>query len=343
MGDRKLFAADSDLAVIPEKYFDILKIIRYEAKTGKKIYDITGPDDKIKVLTENDLVLTVIDSKKVRSKVSGIFEKIKNETDTTFEIPLAAEAMGDLRCTQIKAESLQKSDIFLVVHDRISTVITEQGFSIKSMLGGPSTLLNASGATNFTFQINDLKAATESINLIGGGSKIRERTEKIYKAGAAIVFKGVENENFKRNLRKIDTAFPEIMAEIILAYYQGKGRTMAELVASLEENRILQTKYDLSRADYEFKIKNFLVAIALGMTPNREWNGLTSAQGGYIIVKENGDLVCYHLYNRDEFQEYLYKNTKLETASTSRHEFGDVYEIDGKKYMRLNLQIRFVK
>jgi type II restriction enzyme len=251
--------------------------------------------------------------------------------------------MENLRCTQIKAESLQKSDIFLAVHDRISPVITEQGFSVKSMLGGPSTLLNASGATNFTFQINDLKAASESINLIDGSSKVRERAEKIYKAGAAIVFKEVENENFRRNLRKIDTAFPEIMAEVILAYYQGKGRTMAELVASLEENKILQTKYGLSNADYEFKIKNFLVAIALGMTPNREWNGLTSAQGGYIIVKENGDLVCYHLYNRDKFQEYLYKNTKLETASTSRHEFGDVYEKDGKKFIKLNLQIRFIK
>jgi hypothetical protein len=343
LGDKKLFAADSNLAIIQEKYFDILQVVRYEAKAGKKVYDITKPDNQIRVLTDDGVEITVIDSNKISSKIAGIFEKIKSETETTFEIPLADEAMADLHCTQIKAESLQKSDIFLVIHDRISPVITEQGFSIKSMLGGPSTLLNASGATNFTFQVNDLKETMDSINLIDGSSKIRERADKIYTAGAAIVFKEVENERFRRNLRKIDTVFPEIMAEILLAYYKGNGRTISELVANLEENKILQSKYDLNKEDYEYKIKNFLASIALGMTPNTEWDGLTTAQGGYIIVKENGDLVCYHLYNRDEFQDYLFKNTKLETASTSRHEFGTIYEKDGKKYLKLNLQIRFIK
>ena len=36
-----------------------------------------------------------------------------------------------------------------------------------------------------------------------------------------------------------------------------------------------------------------------------------------------------------------FKNTKYETASTSRHEFGEVYSEDGEDFIKLNLQVRF--
>jgi hypothetical protein len=90
-------------------------------------------------------------------------------------------------------------------------------------------------------------------------------------------------------------------------------------------------------------MKNFLCAIALGMVPNAEWNGTDKARGGYIIVKESGEVVCYHLYNRDEFMEYLYRNTKLDSPGTSRHGYGVIYEEDGLKKIKYNLQIRFIK
>ncbi len=77
------------------------------------------------------------------------------------------------------------------------------------------------------------------------------------------------------------------------------------------------------------------------MTPSKVWNGIYDATGGYLIVKENGDVLCYHIYNRNQFEDYLFQNTKLETASSSRHEFGKIYSEDGKIYFKLNLQIRF--
>ena len=92
---------------------------------------------------------------------------------------------------------------------------------------------------------------------------------------------------------------------------------------------------------YEYKIKNFLTDSALGMTPAAKWNGNYDATGGLIIVKENGDLVCYHIYNHNEFQDYLFNNTRLEQASTSRYGFGDLYQENGKLFIKLNLQVRF--
>ena len=97
-----------------------------------------------------------------------------------------------------------------------------------------------------------------------------------------------------------------------------------------------------SHAFYEYKIKRFLTDVALGMMPSKVWSGQYDATGGYLVVKENGDVLCYHIYNRNQFEDYLYENTKLETASSTRHEFGTIYKTEkGLLRFKLNLQIRF--
>ena len=62
---------------------------------------------------------------------------------------------------------------------------------------------------------------------------------------------------------------------------------------------------------------------------------------GFIVVKNDGEVLAYHLYNRDKFKKYLFDNTKFERGSTSRHEYATIYKSDGKMFINLNLQIRF--
>ena len=50
----------------------------------------------------------------------------------------------------------------------------------------------------------------------------------------------------------------------------------------------------------------FLSESALGMKPSYPWKGIIDATGGYIIVKENGDVLRYHILNRNEFEQYLF-------------------------------------
>ena len=90
-------------------------------------------------------------------------------------------------------------------------------------------------------------------------------------------------------------------------------------------------------------MKRFLTDVALGMMPSKVWSGKYDSTGGYLIVKENGDVLCYHIYNRNEFENYLLNNTKLDTASSSRHDFGEITKENGQLYFKLNLQIRFIK
>ena len=64
------------------------------------------------------------------------------------------------------------------------------------------------------------------------------------------------------------------------------------------------------------------------MKPAKPWDGLDEANGGYIIVKADGEILAYHIYNRNFFEQYLLDNTYLERASTSRQ---DVYKRQDEK------------
>src|SRR5690606_8190213 len=97
-----------------------------------------------------------------------------------------------------------------------------------------------------------------------------------------------------------------------------------------------------SHSFYELKVKRFLTDVAMGLMPSKVWNGLYDATGGYLIVKEDGDVLCYHLYNRNQFEDYLYHNTRLETPSSTRNGFGVLYKEGSNLKFKLNLQIRFL-
>ena len=94
---------------------------------------------------------------------------------------------------------------------------------------------------------------------------------------------------------------------------------------------------------YESKIKKLLIASALGMTPSKLWNGRYDANGGYLVVRKDGEIVCYHFYNMNDVEDYLYANTRFESPSRSKHGFGYLYIENGKCFLDLNLQIRFKK
>ena len=78
------------------------------------------------------------------------------------------------------------------------------------------------------------------------------------------------------------------------------------------------------------------------MTFAKKWDGIDDANGGYIVVKNNGDIVAYHIYNRNAFEKFLLENTKFERGSTGRHEYCSVYKANNKFFVNLNLAVRFL-
>jgi hypothetical protein len=339
ISDKQLFAGDSNLNKIETLIFPIIKVLRDEANgTFEFGYD-------------NDLVIINNEKEEIRISVLEfqkqahfLLTKLKEKTNATFSIPEIENFINSFSSHSLKAKSTVKSDIRIIIHDQRTGTNPELGFSIKSQLGGASTLLNAGKTTNFIFKINNLsltQSQISEINAIDSRSKIKDRIEKILQLGGELKFQKTESSVFGNNLILIDSALPKIIAESLHLFFTSTFSTVVELTNQISTKNPLDYNLETNHPFYSYKIKRFLTDIALGMMPSKVWTGELDATGGYLVVKENGEVLCYHIYNRNEFENYLFTNTKLETASSTRHEFGKVYEINNQLYFKLNLQIRF--
>jgi type II restriction enzyme len=342
LADGRLYAADAALNRIEDIYYPVIKICRQEKNQNAKEYYY---DTRIQVVDgANNSLLAELDTDIFIEKAEILLREIKTSKGTTFSVPDIERFMDVIRCTSIKAKSEDKRDITLVVHDLNTGLQPELGFSIKSKLGGPSTLFNANKTSNFVFEIKDITLTNDQIrmiNAINSNSKVRDRLNAIQAAGGSFEFIGVEGGTFGLNLTLIDTALPIIVSHMILLYYNGQGNRVADLVSVLEKNNPYSFDISQDHPFYRYKIKRMLTDMALGMTSGEVWDGIYDATGGYIVVKEDGDVLCYHVYNRNEFQDYLLLNTKFDTPSSSRHDFGYIYENNNKLFIKLGLQIRF--
>lgn len=78
-----------------------------------------------------------------------------------------------------------------------------------------------------------------------------------------------------------------------------------------------------------------------GMRLGTSWNGKSSVNGGYIVVKGDGDIVAYHTCIVDEFKDFLLNKLGFETLGATRHKFMEVYKENGGYLIKFNLQLRF--
>ena len=145
---------------------------------------------------------------------------------------------------------------------------------------------------------------------------------------------------FQKNLKMIDGDMPEILAFLVAdSFFNGKTR-MRDLVKNLNDRDPLGVSPSIEYPYYEKKIKDMLVAMTLSMTAIETWGGEEGTNGGMIIVKENGDVVCYHIFDRNDFRDFLFKNTKFERPDNSRYFSMGIVDYGGKHLIPLNVQIR---
>lgn len=341
LGDKQLFLGDKDIERLENLVYPIIKILRTE-NNGNFEYSIK---DEIILISGNEQVLKVPIAE-FKNKALFLLKAIKENQERTFSVPEIEEFMQSINCLSLKASSSAKTDITIVVHDQRTNQQPELGFSIKSQLGSPSTLLNAGKTTNFIYKIVSASLTENDIELINSvdtRSKIMDRIAEVQNKGGSFEFVKTERQIFSNNLVLIDSLLPEILSQIIFDFYSSNYSSLTDLVNLTAEKNPLDFDIENEHKFYEYKLKRFLTDVALGMMPSKVWTGQYDATGGYLIVKENGDVLCYHIYNKNEFEDYLLNNTKLDTASSSRHGFGKIYEENGELYLKLNLQIRFTK
>lgn len=307
----------------------------------------------VRIVNELGLELAVIPQDIIKELADNLLNEIQTSSSRSFVCPATDDASRLLHFTGSKASSSEKADLFLEIASPVFEGETSSlGFSVKSELGALPTLLNA-GATKFEYRIDECSA--DKAFLVQ--EEIPKSQKKEYpgpslllpalsNSHAKIVFESVVSPIFEQNLKMIDSAFPRILADTLKhSYISGEG-SLNKIVKSAALIDELTEALSIPRANVErlvpHKIKELLRQSALGMNPGRPWEGQTEAHGGWIIVKEDGSVVCFHLDNDDEFRDFLLENTKFDTPSMSRHEAGFVYKETGsnKAKLRLSLQIR---
>lgn len=330
----KLYAADDEGKKNINKYYSILSAIKKDIEYTRDVNS-----ECITFVINNDDIQVPISN--IDAILDQMFKQIK-EGKGTFEIPTVEPIINNLHITNIKESSRIKGDINLKVHDSLTGHTPTHSFSVKSYIGGAPTLLNASNGTKFTYEISP----TLSENTIDDIKEIFQSRptgwldsviQAIYNNGSQLVYNKISSDVFKKNLQMIDFKLPKILSEVFAHGYLVKNKKL-----DLSVQSYLKYTQSNDKDLIEYKITEILVASALGMMPMTPWYGFDDANGGYIIVKDNSEVLCYHLYERNELKKYLYNNTRFETASTSRYNTGTIYQENNKQYIDLALQIRFV-
>ena len=332
-----LRAADKDLNPTTI-YFPILKILREETIGTVLNYVPRNVNwDSVKIY-DGDSLLKTVNKEEMESVVSELLGKIP-EGKRAFEIPEVNEFFDSIFVHKLKADSAHKQDIDIQIHDIHTGISPVCGFSIKSYLGANPTLINPGKNTNIAYCISECSdELLRETNEINTKTKIIDRVKNLTNNGCSFEFDTMTSEQFRENLQFIDSQMPIILAQALLISYRENIKNLSEVIEKLKtENPIGFTNTNM----YEYKFKKFLCAAALGMTPEKHWEGEEDANGGYIVVKPDGNVVCYHIYNRTDFEQYLYDYTRFDTPSTSRYEYAQVYCENGNYKIKFNLQIRF--
>ena len=341
LGEGKVHAGDANMNKL-DLYYPILNIIRQEAKKYEYKPDV---EQNIVVIDEEGTEYARISMDHFMEESKELLANIKAAKQASFEVPASERFMITMGCTKLKAPSRDKADIHIVIHDLRTNRTPLLGFSIKSQLGSASTLLNAGETTNITYEVTGDVLSDVQINEINHIPGHLPRMQAIYDAGCKLQYKDIENRTFKNNLLFLDSNLPQLVADcLIVDNLPNSTSSIHEAVENVTKKNPLNYSGNNVLTFYEHKMKVLLIDTALGMTPAKEWDGRYDANGGYIVVRKDGEIVCYHFYDRNDIEDYLYYNTRFERASRSRYHFGSLFRSDnGSVCIKLNLQIRFIK
>lgn len=328
------------LKIVDERLDDITN----EIFTLEKV--ILSANKNFKYVISNNLIYVYMDEKEYSkltleevNKARGILlDSILNndETSGAFEIPQIDKFMRKFSSSNvIKAKSFQKEDVRLFLNDKNANKNVELKYSIKSSLGSPATLLNSSKHTDFRYTVKNLtKKDIKEINSLNGRTKLLDRIKEIEERDGIIEFDKVISESFEYNLKMIDDKMPMYLANTLISSYVYNSKDLKETFVN--SSMFVDKNFAIK------KLTDFLFGICFSFVPSVKWDGRQFVNGGFIIIKDDGNVVILDLiYYKESVVNYLLNNSKLDSPSSTRYHMLELYEENGNIYFTLNLQIRY--
>ena len=189
--------------------------------------------------------------------------------------------MNSIYCHSLKAKSSDKTDIRIILHDRRTKINSKKGFSIKSQLVGDSTLINSNkDGTNFIYRVNGISA--EQVIVFNSYDRFKKKFDYLKSINSTISYYKAANDVLHKNLTLLDLGIERIIADCLIDYYSGNGRTIAEITEHISIADHLGIASDTDQPMYAYKVKQFLLAFALGVTCSTPWYGNFHANGDIL-------------------------------------------------------------
>ena len=210
-------------------------------------------------------------------------------------------------------------------------------------------LLDGGRAANLKLEQTGIKFATPTVNKINAlpesPNEVAERMMMIERLGGVLKYSDVADRVFRSNLLMIDLHFPRVLTEMVRIMHLDGISRVSELTEIIKQMNPLKIKDELINKHrfYEFKMKQFLLALATGMRPAKIYNGTDSAVEGMLLTNGDGGVLCYHKSDRQTFADFLYRNTRFEKGSVDKDKYGFLERENGVYYFKLNVKIGLVK
>lgn len=276
-----------------------------------------------------------------------ILSLLKDAPGNEVEIPDGLEGFFDaVRIYDLEARTEDRTDL-KVAFWHVDAPLS--GMCVRCRLSPMNPLLDGGRTANLKLEQTGVKFAVPTVNKVNAlpesSDEVANRMLMIERLGGILKYNDVADRVFRCNLLMIDLHFPRMLAEMVrLMHLEGITR-VSELTERIKQMNPLKIKDELIQKHgfYEYKMKQFLLALALGMRPAKIFKGIDSAVEGMFLVDGQGELICYHQSLRQTFAEFLYYNSRFEKGSLEKDKYGFLERENGAWYFKLNVKIGLVK
>ena len=276
-----------------------------------------------------------------------ILQAVKSSSEDEVTSPDGVEEfLDEVAIFDLEAKTEDRTDFYIAFWHPEAPL---SGFSVRSRLSAMNPLLDGGRAANLKLEQSGVKFATPTVNKINAlpeaPNEVAERMLLIERLGGVLKYSDVADRVFRSNLLMIDLHFPRVLTEMVRIMHLDDITRISELTEVIKQMNPLKIKDELvnKHGFYEFKVKQFLMALVLGMRPAKIYNGLDSAVEGILLVDGNGEVLCYHKSEKQIMEDFLFLNTRLEKGSLEKDKYGFLERENGVYYFKLNAKIGLVK
>lgn len=341
LADGKVFLG-TPKATKDERYWPVAMIQREEHDGTRRYYLEEGT-----IRIEGENVNKIIAREDFGIAADLILHAVKSSLENEVISPDAVEEfLDEVAIFDLEAKTEDRTDFSIAFRHSEAPL---RGFNVRSRLSAMTPLLDGGRTANLKLEQCGVKFATPTVNKINAvtesTSEVAERMMLIERLGGVLKYSDVADRVFRCNLLMIDLHFPRLLAEMVRTMHLDNVTRVCELTEVVKQTNPLKIKEELinKHGFYEFKIKQFLMALMLGMRPAKIYTGEESAVEGILLVDGNGEVLCYHKSEKKTMEDFLFLNSRLEKGPVNKDKYGFLEKENGTYYFKVNVKIGLTK